>query len=26
VFSADDWTPGVAELALIPYLAMRRGF
>jgi D-aspartate ligase len=26
VFSADDWSPGVAEMALIPYLAMRRGF
>lgn len=26
VFSRDDWRPGVAELALLPYLAVRRGF
>jgi predicted ATP-grasp superfamily ATP-dependent carboligase len=26
VFSADDPAPGFAELALLPYLALRRGF
>jgi predicted ATP-grasp superfamily ATP-dependent carboligase len=26
VFSRDDWLPGLAEIALLPYLAVRRGF
>jgi predicted ATP-grasp superfamily ATP-dependent carboligase len=26
VFSAEDPLPGVAEVALIPYLAIKRGF
>ena len=26
VFSRDDPLPGLAELALLPYLAVRRGF
>jgi hypothetical protein len=26
VFSSDDLLPGLVELALIPYLAVRRGF
>jgi predicted ATP-grasp superfamily ATP-dependent carboligase len=26
VFSRDDPLPGVAELALLPYLAVKRGF
>jgi len=26
VFARDDWLPGMAEVALIPYLALRRGF
>jgi predicted ATP-grasp superfamily ATP-dependent carboligase len=26
VFARDDLLPGLVELALIPYLALRRGF
>jgi hypothetical protein len=26
VFSSSDPIPGLAELALLPYLAMKRGF